>query len=137
MLIVPWLRRLSNRVPLWHALYFGIGGLWSVVGKRSFQVVSGPKVDYWLVRTVGGLLTVVGAVIAVADVRNRLTPEIRWLAVGTSSVLAIIDAVYTTRNRIHRIYLLDAVANALLIGGWLVYRSGTQTDLQRSADMHE
>jgi len=121
---VPLMRQLSDRVPLWHALYFGIGGLWAVIGKRSFQAVSGPKVDYWLVRTVGGLLLVVGAVIAVADIRNRITPEIRWLAVGSSTVLSVIGVVYAIRNRIHKIYLLDAFINILLIAGWLVYRPG-------------
>jgi hypothetical protein len=120
------MRQAIARVPQLHALYFGIGGLWSVVGKRSFQAISGPKVDYWLVRTVGGLLTVVGAVIAMADVRGRITPEIRWLAIGTSAVLTVIDVVYTARNRIRRIYLLDAVANVALIGGWLALRSGRQ-----------
>ena len=120
------MRQAIARVPQLHALYFGIGGLWSVVGKRSFQAISGPKVDYWLVRTVGGLLTVVGAVIAMADVRGRITPEIRWLAIGTSAVLTVIDVVYTARNRIRWVYLLDAVANVVLIGGWLALRSGRQ-----------
>jgi len=129
------LRHLTERVPLLHALYFGIGGLWSMLGKRSFQAISGPKVDYWLVRTVGGLLTVIGSVIAMADVRGRIMPEIRWVAIGTSAVLTVIDVVYTTRNRIRKIYLLDAVANAVLIGGWLAFRSGRRDDLRRGAGM--
>ncbi|MGE3798790.1 MAG: hypothetical protein AB7G88_13230 [Thermomicrobiales bacterium] len=129
---VKLLDRLGDRTPLWHALYFGIGGLWSVVHKRSFQAISGPKVDYWLVRTVGGLLTVVGAVIAMAGVRDRITPEIRWLAVGASSVLTVIDVVYSVRKRVRRTYLFDAAANGVVIIGWLVRRSPSTQ--QKSGD---
>jgi hypothetical protein len=117
------LDRLIERTPLLHALYFTIGGIWSVVGKRSFQAISGSKTDYWLVRTVGGLLTVVGVVVGMADARGRTTPEIRWLAIGTSGVLTLIDLIYTGKNRIRNVYLLDAVANLVLISGWLTRQS--------------
>lgn len=107
--------------PIWlaHALYFVLGGLWAIAGRRSFEAVTGPKTDYWLVRTVGGLLVAVGAVIGLAGTRERITPEIRWLAVSTSGVLAAIDAVFTAAGRIRPIYLLDALANGVLIAGWL------------------
>lgn len=103
-----------------HAVYFLAGGLWALTGKRSFETVTGPKVDYWLVRTVGSLLTVAGCVIASASLRNRITPEIRWLATGVSAVLATSCLVYTAKGRIRSIYLLDALANLLLIAGWRV-----------------
>jgi cytochrome b subunit of formate dehydrogenase len=115
------LRPNSQRACIWaHALYFIIGGLWAVVGRRSFEVVTGPKADYWLVRTVGGLLTVSGLVIASASIRDRITPEIRWLAIGSSSVLVAIDAIFAAKGRIRAIYWLDAAANVVLISGWLL-----------------
>lgn len=113
------LRAARSRVWLAHALYFVVGGLWSVAARRSFEAITGPKTDYWLVRTVGGLLTAIGAVIGLAGVRRRLTPEMRWLAISTSGVLAAIDVVYTAAGRVRPVYLLDALANAILIGGWL------------------
>jgi hypothetical protein len=103
---------------LLHAAYFGIGGLWGILHRRSFEAVSGPKLDYWLVRTVGGLLTVVGGVLLQASRRNRITPEITMVAVGTSAVLTGIDVVYTAKRRIRLVYLLDAVANIGLMVGW-------------------
>jgi hypothetical protein len=109
-------------VPWLHAAYFITGGLWSILGRRSFEAVSGSKADYWLVRTVGGLLTVVGAVIAVANRHGRLTPEVRWLAMGTSGVLMAIDLAYVAKRRISPVYLLDAAANLILIAGWRVRR---------------
>ncbi len=57
-----------------HALYFLIGGAWAVTGKRTFEAVTGPKVDYWLVRTVGGLLSVAGVVLALAPSRGAQHP---------------------------------------------------------------
>ena len=121
-------RWLTERVWLLHALYFVVGGVWSVAHRRSFEAISGPKVDYWLVRTVGGLLTVVGAVIGIAGVRDRVTPEVRWLAIGTSAVLTVVDLVYTAKNRISKVYLLDAVANTILICGWLRCRAAEPVD---------
>jgi hypothetical protein len=113
------LRSLVSRTWLPHSLYFLIGGVWAVIGRRSFEAISGTKSDYWLVRTVGGMLAVVGAVIGLAGWRERLTPEIRFLAIGSSVVLTAIDIVYTSRRRISRVYLLDALANVTLIGSWV------------------
>ena len=110
-------------IALLHALFFAIGGVWSVLHRRSFEAVSGPKIDYWLVRTVGGLLTTVGIVLAGAALRDRITPEIRWLAIGTSGVLTAIDVIYTAQRRIRPVYLLDAAANLALIAGWLSVRA--------------
>ena len=112
-------RSASSRIWLAHALYFVIGGLWAIVGRRSFEWVTGPKTDYWLVRTVGGLLAAVGGVIGLAGARQRITPEIRLLAVTTSGVLAAIDVIAFAAGRIRPVYLLDALANTVLIGSWL------------------
>jgi hypothetical protein len=113
------LRAARSRIWLAHALYFVVGGLWAVADRRSFEAITGPKTDYWLVRTVGGLLTAIGAVIGLAGARRRLTPELRWLAISTSGVLAAIDIACTAADRVRPVYLLDALANAILIGGWL------------------
>lgn len=104
---------------LLHALYFLIGGAWAVMGKRTFEAVTGPKVDYWLVRTVGGLLSVTAVVLALASIRNRLTAEIRLLAIGMSGVLASVSLVYSIKGRIRPVYLLDAAANVVLISVWI------------------
>jgi hypothetical protein len=109
---------LVSRVWLLHAAYFVIGSIWALVGRVSFEAITGSKTDYWLVRTVGGLLTVVGAVIGMAGSARRLTPELAWLAMGASAVLVVVDIVYTTNNRIRNVYLLDGVANTILIRGW-------------------
>jgi hypothetical protein len=95
--------------------FFMAGGLWAVVHRRSFEHVTGPKADFWLVKTVGLLLAGSGAVLMMAGLRRRAhTREIRTLAIASGAALAAIDLTYVPRRRISRIYLLDALAN----GGW-------------------
>ncbi|HEU4560354.1 MAG TPA: hypothetical protein VFS20_21065 [Longimicrobium sp.] len=98
--------------------YFAATGVWPFISMRSFEAVTGPKTDRWLVKTVGGLVGVVGGVLIAAGVRRRVTPEIAAMAAGTAAVLAAIDVVYTARRVIRPVYLADAVGEALLLAGW-------------------
>src|SRR5438067_835911 len=104
-----------------HACYYIITGLWSLVSIGTFQKVTGPKADLWLVKTVGVLVTVIGAVIGMAARRpsDKPRPEIATLAVGSALGLAGIDVVYVAKRRIGPVYLLDALAEILLAGAWL------------------
>jgi hypothetical protein len=94
-------------------------GLWPIVHLRSFERVTGPKVDGWLVKTVGGLLAVTGAVLLAGSIVRRPTRELRWLGLGTAGVLAAIDVIYARRGRISKIYFADAVLQAALGTAWL------------------
>ncbi len=107
---------------LWlsHSLYYLITGIWPLVGPRSFQAVTGPKVDFWLAQTVGVLTTVIGTVIAAAGLRRRVSTEVVGLAVGASAGLAAIDVVFVARKRIRKIYLADALLDGLLCAGWVL-----------------
>jgi hypothetical protein len=112
--------RLAENVWRIHALYNVVTGVWPILHIRSFEAMSGPKTDRWLVKTVGALVGVIGGVIAMAGARKRITPEVVGLAIGSSASLAAIDVVYVSRGRISRVYLLDAMLEALLIGGWII-----------------
>src|SRR3954468_20117728 len=102
-----------------HAIYYVITGVWPILHMRSFVAVTGPKVDLWLVRTVGLLVTAVGGVIAMAGWRGTIDAEIVTLAVACAAALATIDVVYVARRVILPIYLGDAVAEVILIVAWL------------------
>jgi hypothetical protein len=102
-----------------HGAYYVATGIWSLVDIRSFQRVTGPKTDLWLVRTVGSLVAVGGGVLCYAGARRRRTPEAALLAVGSALALAGIDVYYTARGRIRPIYLADAAAELGLVAGWL------------------
>lgn len=99
--------------------FYLLTGVWPLMHLPSFLAVTGPKVDQWLVQTVGALLATFGAVLILAAARQRLTPEWRLLAVGFAIVLAAVDVVFVTREVIPPIYLLDALAEAALVLGWL------------------
>jgi hypothetical protein len=68
-----------------HAVYYVWTGVWPIVHMRSFLAVTGPKVDLWLVRTVGLLVTAVGGVIAMAGWRGTIDAEIVTLAVASAA----------------------------------------------------
>ena len=103
------------------AAYYVATGVWPLVSPRSFQAVTGPKRDVWLVKTVGVLVGVVGASLAVAAGREGThgTTSIRVLAVGSALGLAAVDVVFVARGRISRIYLADAAAELGLVSVWL------------------
>jgi hypothetical protein len=103
-----------------HAAYDLITGIWPIFGIESFQQVTGRKTDLWLVKTVGVVVAVIGATMASAGLRKRMTPEVAGLAIGSTAALATIDVVYVSQGRISKVYLLDALASAFLITGWLL-----------------
>ena len=94
-------------------------GVWPILHMRSFEAVTGEKTDDWLVKTVGALIAVAGVTMITAGLRRRVTPEIALLAAGSAAALATVDVVYTNKGVIRPVYLLDAVAEAGLIGGWV------------------
>ncbi len=125
-------KRMKTRNPMmslvWraHAAYFILGSLWPILNSRSFQWVTGKKKDVWLVKTVALLLTVTGVVIGRAGAKERITPEITTLGIGSAASLAIIDVWYVAQGRIRKVYLLDALGNILLIGGWIAALKGSR-----------
>jgi hypothetical protein len=98
--------------------YFALTGLWGLFHYRSFQAVTGPKVDVWLVKTVSVLVTAIGAAL-ILDRRRADSPGIVSMAMGSAFGLAGVDVYYAAKGRISKIYLLDALAELLLVGGWV------------------
>jgi hypothetical protein len=101
-------------------IYFLVTGVWPLVSIGTFMMVTGPKVDLWLVKTVGLLIAVIALTILMAARRGRIGPEVRFLAAGSAAALAAVDLVYAMADRIWDIYLLDAVAEIGLVVLWLV-----------------
>ena len=55
-----------HRVVTLQATYYILTGLWPLVHFSSFELVTGPKTDDWLVRMVGLLVVLIGVTLAVA-----------------------------------------------------------------------
>lgn len=105
------------------ASYVVTGG-WPLVHLRSFEAVTGPKVDDWLVRTVAGLLVTIGIAEIGAARRDEVTPALETIGMGTAATLGAVSAWYAARGRIRRIYLVDAALEGVLVLGWLLARRG-------------
>jgi hypothetical protein len=86
------------------AIYYLTTGVWPIISMRTFEAVTGPKQDGWLVRMVGLLAAVIGA----ALLRSSPRPD-PALAIGAPLAFAAVDMTYVARGGISRVYLGDAV----------------------------
>lgn len=102
------LRRLPEKVALAQGSYYLVTGLWPFLHMRSFLLVTGPKTDLWLVRTVGALVGGVGAGLVTAALRGRLPRELRLVSVLCAAGLITVEVPTALRGRISSVYLLDA-----------------------------
>ena len=109
-------------VALGQGLYYVVTGIWPLVSMRTFEAVTGAKTDTWLVKTVGVLVAVIGAALAFAGWRRKVTPESAILAAGSAAGLGTIDTVYAMKGRISKVYLLDAIVEAALVVAWAAAR---------------
>jgi hypothetical protein len=111
------------KLALIQGIFYVATGVWPLIDIVSFQVVTGPKTDLWLVRTVGVLVTVIGVVLFRASQTRRITPEVALLAVGSALGLATIDLVYALSGVISAVYLADAAVELGLATLWAVGRA--------------
>ena len=110
--------RAQRQIAAVQGAYFLATGVWPLVHMPSFEAVTGPKSDKWLVRTVGVLVGIIGGVLVSAAARGRVTPEVAGLAVGSAAGLGAIDTIYSTCGRISPIYLADAVLEGGIVAAW-------------------
>ena len=104
-----------------HGVFNVVNGLWPLLHMRSFERVTGPKADHWLVHTVGGLLVANGLVQLAATSPEGLRLA-RMVGTHTAGVLAAVDLANAPRGRISRIYLADAVVELAWVALWSTAR---------------
>jgi hypothetical protein len=115
-----------RRVALAQAAYYLGSGVWPIVSLRTFERVTGPKTDDWLVRTVGLLAATIGGVLALRAADGGEPDS----ALGVSAALAFAttDVVHVGRGVISPIYLADAAVELALAGAWLLAAAGPPAD---------
>jgi hypothetical protein len=101
------------------AVYYIVTGLWPLASMATFEAVTGPKIDEWLVKMVGLLAATIGACLWTGSREARPPAAIIQLALTAALSFTAIDVWYVLVGRIRSIYLGDAVveiALMLLIG---------------------
>jgi hypothetical protein len=116
-----------RRLAVGQGAFFVASGLWPIVHLRSFEAVTGPKPERWLVKTVGALIAVAGAALIVAGARRTVGPEAAVLGAGSAGALALVDLWYAgLRRRIAPVYLADAAVELALVAGWAASAGGVR-----------
>ncbi|MDC0681379.1 hypothetical protein [Sorangium atrum] len=104
-------------------LFYALAGIWPLVNLRTFEAVTGPKSDRWLVKTTGLLIAVIGTTLVISARRGRIPPEVALLGGGAAAGLGTSALVYALRGRISKIYLVDAAIELGLATAWIGLRS--------------
>ena len=104
--------------------YFVVSGAWALVHIESFQRVTGPKTDLWLVKTVGALLVGIGAALILAGTRQQFDPAVVLIAMASAAALLGVELVYVPKRVISPIYLVDAAIEAGFLAGWAAFLLG-------------
>jgi hypothetical protein len=109
-----------------HGAYLFLTGLWPIIHMESFVAVTGPKTDYWLVRTVGMLAFFIGSGLLIAGIKKHIPFPLIVIAAGSALGFLLIDIIYVLENVLWPIYLLDAGAELVFLVAWIVltYQSG-------------
>ena len=120
-----------RRLAFAQGAFYVATGLWPLFHRKSFELASGPKIEKWLVQAMGALITAVGATLLL----HPASRSSRTLGALSAAALGGIDVWYAGKGRIKKTYLLDAVAEACILGLHLSQsvveagaRRGTSTD---------
>lgn len=91
--------------------FYLLTGLWPIISIKTFELVTGPKQDKWLVKTVGLMIACSGIIfISMSDTKVALT-----LAILNAITLAGVDIFYVWKKVISRVYLWDALVELVFV----------------------
>lgn len=94
-------------------IYFVVTGIWPLVHMDSFLLVTGEKVDLWLVDMVGALAIAIG-ISLILEKRSLV------LACTASVSFALVDLIYVIKGVITSIYLGDFFVQAVCLTFYLI-----------------
>jgi hypothetical protein len=106
-------RMARSRALLSQGLYYVVTGLWPFVHLRSFEAITGPKRETWLVRTVGALAAAIGVTLLRGS--RRSSRDAKTLSITSALAFAAIDVAYVARRRISPVYLADAALEVAFV----------------------
>lgn len=107
------------RLAIAQGIFYMGTGIWPILNIESFIAVTGPKTDLWLVKTVGMLIFFIGAGLLTAGLKKRITFSLIVIAAGAAFGFILVDVIYVWKGVISLIYLLDAVAELIILILWI------------------
>lgn len=99
--------------------YLFITGIWPLVHLKSFLMVTGPKTDLWLVKTVGALVIPIAITLFIQIGKpDRSTAVV----LGSSSAIAFIaiDFYYALNDVISNVYMADGILQTIFLFVWII-----------------
>jgi hypothetical protein len=109
----------DRRLALVHGAFFIGTGVWPIIHMRSFEAATGPKLEHWLVKTMGGLIAVIGGAMIAGALDRRVPRSVCALGATSAATLAASDVIYVAKRRISSVYLADALVEVVLACAWL------------------
>lgn len=96
-------------------VYYILTGLWPLFSMRTFELITGPKRDDFLVHMVGALAAAVGLALLVAALSR--SPSIESVVLGIASAVAFagIDLFYGLQQVLPAVYLVEAIVEIGII----------------------
>jgi hypothetical protein len=124
----PW-----SKLAIAHGAYFVLSGAWPLVHLRSFESVTGTKLEGWLAKGVGACWVNVGVHLIRAGLqRGRARRDERGFAVRTALTFAAFDFYYAGfRRRISPAYLVNGFLQLAFVALWGAERIAEQRALSR------
>ncbi|MGZ3790022.1 MAG: hypothetical protein ACXVLQ_15910 [Bacteriovorax sp.] len=111
----------THKVLFFQGLYYFLTAFWPIFHIYSFEKVSGPKTDHWLVYTVALLLIASSLVFLYSGLGDAPVPiESIILSVSNCLALVLIEVIFVTRGKIWKIYLMDALVEIIILISLLV-----------------
>jgi len=112
-----------SRIPLIlffiQGIYTFVTACWALVDIQSFMVVTGPKTDIWLVKTVALLLLALSLGYLAAWYRKSISLPLVIINLSSAAGLVFIDFYYPFNDIISSVYMLDGVVQVIFLSIWL------------------
>jgi hypothetical protein len=113
-----------RRILAFQSVYYVVTGIWPWLSMATFEAVTGPKTDDWLVRTVGALVIAIGLALGMAAREGARSAAILTLSAASAAAFIAVDVGFVLAGTIRPIYLGDALVEAAILLGVAVASRG-------------